>query len=108
MRGGECLRGEFEEAPLKMKVEVKGFIGYTKIQLMVKIARFMSTFQSAWMAVCCGSGEVKNGCWIKANSPCSCSRFCLSVKKSLLKKRGFKREKGSSLRIIQCWCHFYL
>lgn len=81
MRGGEYLRGEFKEVPLKMKVEVKVFIGYTKIQLMVKIARFMCTFQSAWLAVCCGSGEVKDGFWIKANPPCSCSRFCLAVKK---------------------------
>lgn len=44
-----------------MKVEVKMFIKYIKMQLMVKIARFMSTFQSAWVAVCCGSGEGKRG-----------------------------------------------
>lgn len=72
-----------------MTVEVKMFIKYIKMQLMVKIARFMSTFQSAWVAVCCGSGEGKKGCWIKANPPCSCSRSL----NNLFCRREVLREK---------------
>lgn len=81
--------GKFEEVPLKMKVEVKVFIRYINIHLMVKIARFMSTFQSAWVAVCCGAGEVKKD---KRKPSCSCSRCCLSVN-NLFCRREVLREK---------------
>lgn len=82
-----------------MKVQVKVFVQYIEIQLMVKIARFMSTLQSAWVAVCCRSGESKKGCWIKANPPCSFSRFCLSLNNLFCRRevlRG-KREVHQEL-----------